>query len=308
MLLAELANKCPGLNIAADGEFDTLGVADDAGGNKKMLVYVEDEKYIGVVLENKNVGCIICRNELLKHFAGSGRFGLCAVGSPKRAFFEVHNYLVDIPSFYDRIESSKISANARIHPSAAVAEGVFIGDGTIIDSNVTIYGNVEIGNNVIIRAGSVIGGEGFKFFRDGNCVFSVKHAGKVKIGDNVEIQSNCCVDKAIFEEATIIGEYTKLDNFVHVAHNVKIGKRCLIASNAVIAGYTEIGDDVWIGPSATISNFIAIGDRVRITIGSVITRDVKEDESVYLPRHQVNIPGSLNDIMNAAAKREEKSP
>lgn len=308
MFLAELADKCTGLNIVADGEFDTLGVVDDTSGNKKLLVYIEDEKYAGMVFENKNVGCIVCRDDLLKHFTRSGHFGLCVADNPKRVFFEIHNYLADTRLFYERITNGRISANAEIHPSAVVANGVVIGEGTVIEPNVTIYDNVEIGNNVIVRAGSVIGGEGFKFFRDGDCIFSVKHAGKVKIGDNVEIQQNCCVDKAIFEGATIIGEHTKLDNFVHVAHNAQIGKRCLLAAHAVISGYTTIGDDVWIGPSATVSNSITIGSRARITIGSVITKDVKDGEVVYLPRYQVNMPGNLNEILKDSAKREEKNP
>ncbi|MGI6668026.1 MAG: UDP-3-O-(3-hydroxymyristoyl)glucosamine N-acyltransferase [Acetivibrionales bacterium] len=306
MFLAELADKCPWISVETDGEFDTLGNVEDAGRNKKLLVYIEDEKYVDMAFENKNVGCIICREEMLKHFATGERFGLCTAGNPKRAFFEIHNYLAGIPSFYEQITTGRISASSRIHPSAVVAGRVIIGDGTIIEPNVTIYDNVEIGSNVIVGAGSVIGGEGFKFFRDGDVVISVKHAGKVVIGDNVEIQSNCCIDKAIFEEATIIGEYTKLDNFVHVAHNVKIGKRCLVAANAVISGYTEIGDDVWIGPSSTISNFISVGNRARITIGSVITKNVKEGEVVYLPRYQVNMPGDLNAVMKDAMKRDDK--
>ncbi len=279
-------------DLLSDKEFDTLNSLGDCGDDRKLLIYVENEKYFEKVRSIPSVSCVICSRDLADRFLIYG-YGICTVDNPKRAFFEIHNHLCCIPGFYSKTVRH-ISESAKIYESSYIAQNVRIGDRSVIEPNVTIYDNVEIGNDVIIRAGSVIGSEGLKCFRDGDVVISVKHAGKVRICDNVEIQSNCCIDKAIFEGSTDIGEYSKLDNFVHIAHNVKIGKRCLIAANATIAGYTRIGDDCWIGPSATISSSIKIGNNAQITIGTVVIMDVGDNEAVYLPRQQVSIPSGLS--------------
>lgn len=294
MYLSEAAKFLSGeYALIKEGQFDTLGVLGDIDCSRGLLTYVESEKYIDAVITNPNIKCVICKNALTDYFNKTS-IGVCAVESPKRIFFEIHNNLLDSHDFYERTVRS-ISKSSKIHKSANIADAVVIGDHTVIEPNVTIYDNVEIGSNVIIRSGSVIGGEGFKFLRDGEIIIGVKHAGKVRIFNNVEIHSNCCIDKAIFEGATEIGEYTKFDNFVHIAHNVKVGKRCMIAANATVAGYTMIGDDTWIGPSATISNSVKIGDNARITIGTVVTKDVGSGEAVYLPRQQINIPQELGN-------------
>ena len=106
------------------------------------------------------------------------------------------------------------------------------------------------------------------------------HAGGVRLGDRVELQANTCVDRAIFGGFTEIGEDTKCDNLVHIAHNVKIGRRCLLAAQAMIAGSVTIGDDVWIGPSAAVLSEITIGDGAYVTIGSVVTRNVAPGQHV----------------------------
>jgi len=145
---------------------------------------------------------------------------------------------------------------------------------------VTVLPHTIIGDEVILRAGSVIGAQGFEFKRIGESILPVAHAGGVRLSDRVEIQANSCVDRSIFGGFTEIGEDTKLDNFVHVAHNVKIGKRCLLAAHAMIAGSVTIGDDVWIGPSAAVSSEITIGDGAYVTLGSVVTRDVAAGQRV----------------------------
>ena len=119
-----------------------------------------------------------------------------------------------------------------------------------------------IGNDVIIGPNSTIGSRGFEFIRNEGQIIAVEHAGGVKVEDRVEIQANCAIDCSVFGEFTEIGEESKLDNLVHIAHNVIIGKRCLLAACAMVAGSTSIGDDVWIGPGTSISSEINIGDGI----------------------------------------------
>ncbi len=147
-----------------------------------------------------------------------------------------------------------------------------IGRRTVIEPHVTVLPHSIVDDDVILRAGCVIGMQGFEFKRLGGEILPVAHAGGVRLHDRVEVQANSVVDRSVFGGFTEVGEDSKIDNLVHIAHNVKIGKRSLLAANAMIAGSVVIGDDVWIGPSASISSEITIGDRAFVTLGSVVTR------------------------------------
>jgi UDP-3-O-[3-hydroxymyristoyl] glucosamine N-acyltransferase len=105
-------------------------------------------------------------------------------------------------------------------------------------------------------------------------------AGKAVIKDNVEVQHNCCIDRGILGKDTILEKNVKLDNFVHIAHDDYIGERTFITAGAKLAGRVTIGRDCWIGVNATISNGINIGDNCRVTLGSVVTKDVLPNSTV----------------------------
>jgi UDP-3-O-[3-hydroxymyristoyl] glucosamine N-acyltransferase len=105
------------------------------------------------------------------------------------------------------------------------------------------------------------------------------HLGYVVIEDGVHIHNNVCVDRGVIG-STIIGAGTCIDNLVHVAHSVKIGKNCLIVAGAVIGGSTEIGDNCFIGINASIKNKLKIGKNVTIGMGAVITKDVPDGATV----------------------------
>lgn len=175
---------------------------------------------------------------------------------------------------------SIIGDGSVIHPSAIVDENVKIGSWCDIGAGVVILNNTTIGDNVLINPGTIIGSEGFQFRRVLGSLVRVPQFGGVIIHDGVEIQSNTCVDRGTLNGVTEIGKNTKIDNLVHIAHDVKIGERCLIVALAMIGGKTIIGNDVWIGPSAVISDDIKIGDNAFITLGSVVTKDVAAGQHV----------------------------
>jgi UDP-3-O-[3-hydroxymyristoyl] glucosamine N-acyltransferase len=135
-------------------------------------------------------------------------------------------------------------------------------------------------NDLLIGWNNVIGNDGFGYARaeDGTLV-KMPHRGNVIIEDNVEIGSNTCIDRAV-EGSTIIGSGTKIDNNVHIAHGVKIGKNCLIVAGSVIGGSTEIGDNCYIGINASIKNKIKIGNNVVIGMGAVVLRDVPDGVTI----------------------------
>jgi UDP-3-O-[3-hydroxymyristoyl] glucosamine N-acyltransferase len=137
-----------------------------------------------------------------------------------------------------------------------------------------IHHSVQIGKN------TVIGGDGFGYARDSDGTLAkMPHKGNVIIYEDVEIGSNACIDRAVVG-STIIGAGTKIDNLVHVAHGVKIGRNCLIVAGAVIGGSCEIGDNVYIGIGAMIKNKIRIGNNAVIGMGAVVLKDVAEGETV----------------------------
>ncbi|HLM60379.1 MAG TPA: UDP-3-O-(3-hydroxymyristoyl)glucosamine N-acyltransferase, partial [Pyrinomonadaceae bacterium] len=143
-------------------------------------------------------------------------------------------------------ENSEIGDGTEIRAGAKIGDDVKIGNGCVIHPNVYIEDNSRIGNNVILHAGVVIGADGFGFVRGKDRYVKFPQIGTVVIEDNVEIGANSCVDRGALGE-TRIGEGTKIDNLVQVAHNVRIGKRVIIASQTGISGSTVIEDDCIIG-------------------------------------------------------------
>lgn len=132
----------------------------------------------------------------------------------------------------------------------------------------------------IIGQHCAIGNDGFGYVReeDGS-LLKMPHAGNVVICANVEIGSNVCIDRAVVG-STIIGEGTKIDNLVHIAHGAKIGKNCLIVAGSVIGGSCEIGDNCFIGINSSIKNKVKIGNNVTIGMGAIVLKDVPDGMTV----------------------------
>jgi UDP-3-O-[3-hydroxymyristoyl] glucosamine N-acyltransferase len=167
----------------------------------------------------------------------------------------------------------EIGQNSIIGSGCKIGENSKLGDYSRLDSNVVIYHNCCIGNNVIVQANSTIGSTGFGYsFIDGAHRL-IPHNGGVIIEDFVEIGANCCVDRAKFGN-TIIGAGTKIDNLVQIAHNVVIGKCCLIVGQAGVAGSCKLGDGVVLGGQVGLSDNIEIGDGTMIAARSGVMSNV----------------------------------
>jgi UDP-3-O-[3-hydroxymyristoyl] glucosamine N-acyltransferase len=269
MDLQTIAQIIP-VDVPSNAEFETLGTNKETTPN--LLAFLESEKFLPGFLENPHIVAVITTPALASMLPS--KYGIATSNSPRKAFLTLHNQLVK-SDFYWKDFPNEISADAVIHPNAYIApRNVRIGRGTVIEPNVTILERTIIEEDVTLRAGCIIGSQGFYFSRIDGGIMGIAHAGGVVIHNRVEIQANTVVCSAVFHEPTEIGEDTKIDNLVHVAHNVKIGKRCLIVAHAMLGGNARIGDDVWIGPNASISNEISIGNGAFITLGSVVTRDV----------------------------------
>lgn len=148
-------------------------------------------------------------------------------------------------------------------------------------SNPSEYKKNEISQDgVEIGAYVKLGGDGFGWVRnENNELVKMPHRGNIVIERNVTIGSNVCIDRAV-TGSTVIGEGTKIDNLVHIAHGVKIGKHCLIVAGSVIGGSSEIGDYCYIGIGAMIKNKIRIGNNVTVGMGAVVIRDIPDGQTV----------------------------
>jgi UDP-3-O-[3-hydroxymyristoyl] glucosamine N-acyltransferase len=161
-------------------------------------------------------------------------------------------------------EGAQVGEYAEIHEGVRIGKNVSIGKFTVIHPNCVIYDNVEIGGDCVIHSGVVIGADGFGYVRDGAAGYvKFPQIGRVVIEDNVEIGANTCIDRGALGE-TRIGEGTKIDNMVQIAHNVQIGARVVIASQTGISGSTVIEDDCVIGGQ------VGFGDHAKVLSGAII--------------------------------------
>ena len=264
-----------------DGFFDVLGIIDSVT-DLPMLTYINSSKYIESLLKKRNVRCVLTNHELYQSYFKDQEYGVVVCEDPRNAFFQLHNQMKQEETYKRKEFETVIGENCHISNLACIAgKNVRIGNNVTIEEFVSIKDNVTIGDNSIIRAGTIIGGSGFEFKKDDGKFYRVEHLGGVKIGDDVEIQYNCAVDKALFPwDDTIIGNHSKLDNLIHIGHAVKIGENVLMPALSVIGGRVEIKDNAWIGIGSVIRNGITIGNNARTNMGAVVTKNVSDNEAV----------------------------
>lgn len=173
-----------------------------------------------------------------------------------------------------------IGSNCQIHPNVVISENAVIGDNTTLYPSVNIYKDCKIGNNCIIHAGTVIGSDGFGFAPDDRGVYSkIPQIGNVVIEDDVEIGSNCSVDRATMG-STFIRKGVKIDNLCQIAHNVDIDQHTAMAAQVGIAGSAKIGKHVMIGGQTGIAGHLSIADQTKIVAQSGIPSTVKKADTL----------------------------
>jgi len=205
-----------------------------------------------------------------------------ACHKPKLAFImAVDHFFADRTNIMWPTEGENVSSNARIGKNVQLAPGVVIGSQVLIDDDViigpnTIIANCQIRKGTRIGANCSIGLPGFGFEKDEDGVYHrFPHIGGIIIHQNVEIGSNTCIDRGSIGN-TIIGSGVKIDNLVHIAHNVVIGPNSLIIANTMIGGSVTIDENVWVAPSVSVMNQINIGHSAVLGLGAVVLKDVDE--------------------------------
>lgn len=209
---------------------------------------------------------------------------LIRVQNPKVALAEIGNH------FFVELPKPSIHSTAIIDPKAIIGANVtigaycvigkaIIGDNCVLDNAVRVYDDTVMGKGCVIKTGAVLGGAGFGYERDaeGNN-FRFPQIGQLIMGDYVEVGANTCIDRGALAD-TVIGDYTKINNLCHIAHNNKIGRNVIITGCVNVSGSNVIDDDVWIAPNASIRGWVHIGKGATVGMGAVVVKDIPQCET-----------------------------
>lgn len=285
-MTAQQIAEAVGARVIGNGNIELRSAKSVESASEGALVFVEDAKFLAEALQS--IASAIVAGE----FAASRETNkaLLIAQQPKLAFVRAIALLhpsdqpkpqVDATALVDPAaklgkdvsvgpftvieRDASIGDGTAIGPHCFISAGVSVGAGSVIRANVTIYPGVEIGDRAIIHAGVVLGSDGFGYVRDTQTGKYEKfpQVGKLRIGSDFEIGANSTVDRGALDE-TVIGNGVKLDNMVHVAHNVRIGNNVVIAAQTGISGSSVIEDNV------IVAGQVGIADHVTVEEGAIL--------------------------------------
>lgn len=233
-------------------------------------------------LRNLLGGVVLVSQSAYRNIAISEKLILVPVENPRLAFSKIlQSFFVPKQQFGFVADSSLIEASVSF-----VRSTVYISHNVVIEKECVIGANVVIGSNSVIKAGTIIenncsigcnctiGGVGFGYeLNEDNEYELLPHIGNVHLKSGVEIGNNVCIDRAVMG-STLLFENVKVDNLVHIAHGVQIGKNSLIIANAMIAGSVVIGENVWVAPSSSIRQKLELGNDSLVGLGAVVVKNV----------------------------------
>lgn len=299
--LKNLAEAAGGrLDNETDGSIQILSAAPLKSAKPDQISFLANSKYERYLGETKAGGIILAPN------IKCDRPGVIRHAYPYAAFARVINILYPSDSSQAKIihPTAEIDHTAEVDPEVAIgafcsvgrgskigtggriAANVFVGDNVCIGDNCLIYPGARImngtiiGNNVIVHPGVVIGADGFGFAPSDKGLEKVKQIGWVEIADDVEIGANTTIDRGALG-ATKIGQGTKIDNLVQIAHNVEIGRNCIIVSQVGISGSTKLGDGVILAGQVGLVGHIELGDGVQVGAQSGISKSYEAGKKLF---------------------------
>lgn len=296
--LKEIAQLIGG-EIVGDGHTVITGVSGIKEAKKGDITFLANPKYLSLI-DKTEASAVITSREI-----NGAPTSIIRVDNPSLAFAQVISSFtpagVKHPQGIHKTallgKNVSLGKNAAIGAYAVIEENVSIGDGTVIypgcfighdsriGSNTVIYANVSvrervhIGSRVIIHSGAVLGSDGFGFVTIEGSHHKIPQTGTVEVGDDVEIGANATIDRARFDK-TVIANGTKIDNLVHIAHNVLIGDNSIIVAQAGISGSTTIGKNVTIAGQAGLVGHITIGDGAVLAAQAGVTKSVPANTTV----------------------------
>ena len=265
--------------IAGNEDSSATGINEIHKVSEGDIVFVDHPKYYDTCLNSAATFIIINK----KTEAPDGKT-LFIVDDPFEAYSKIVQHFRPFTTSNKLIsDTAKTGKNTIIMPNVFLGNHVIVGDNCIIHPNVSIYDYTIIGNNVEIHSGTVIGSDAFYLNTKKNRDVWYKKmpgCGNVIIEDDVEIGANCTIDRGVSDE-TKIGRGTKLDNLVHVGHEVVIGKNCILAAQVGIAGGTTLGDGVILWGQVGVNKTITIGDNAVVMGQAGITSSIEGNKTYW---------------------------
>ncbi len=300
--VSELAASLGGTLLSGSGETLLSGGNSLAEAGEEELSFFGNEKYLPA-LKTTRAGAVLVPAAVPAGFAPAfAHLTLIAVENPSLAFARaMERFAPPAAPFTPGVHPTAVvspeatldPATVSIGPLAVIEAGVTIGAGTTIGAGgyvgngvtiggecllhprVTVLHGCRIGDRVILHSGVVVGSDGFGFEVVGGGREKVAQRGIVRIDDDVEIGANTCLDRARFGE-TRIGQGTKIDNLVQIAHNVVIGRHCVLAAQSGVAGSTRLQDGVIIAAQAGVAGHLELGSGVILTAQSGVNKSLRE--------------------------------
>jgi UDP-3-O-[3-hydroxymyristoyl] glucosamine N-acyltransferase len=297
LTLDELARLLGG-EVAGDGSIRLTGMRPLELAGPEHAGFLANPRYSGQLLATR-AGAVIAGPGV----EAPGR-NLLIVADPylafARAMEEFHREPFRPLGVHPRAEvhpSARLGAEPSLHPFAVAGEGAVlgdrvtlmagavvgagaeVGDDTVLHPHAVLEKGCRVGRRCIVHAGSVIGSDGFGFAPEGKRYRKIPQAGIVRVGDDVEIGANCAIDRATMGE-TVIGSGSKLDNLVHVAHNVVIGENCILTGQTGIAGSATLGDHVTIAGQSGVAGHLSVGAGAVVAAKSAVFKDVPPGATV----------------------------
>ena len=286
------------------------------------ITFIDNKKYFKNLNSTKASACIISENVLSKYNSKIGMSFLVSK-NPYLSYAKLLNlFYPDLNNSYkgekkkiDLSNSSQVSKQVDLKNNVSIGEktiinsfssigpNVYIGKNCFIGNNVSIS-NAYLGNNVIVQDGTIIGQDGFGYVFDGKRYIKVPQIGIVKINDDVEIGSNCAIDRGSLN-FTEIRKGVKIDNLVHIAHNVVVGENTVIAGQTGIAGSSVIGKNVMMGGQVGIAGHLSISDSVQIGAQSGVTKNISKN-SIISGTPSVNLKTYLKQAVMLKQMAEKK--
>lgn len=287
MKAKDLVDSAAGITgIVGDGELDITHVSGLNGLGTGGLTFLKADSLTALAESNRPFGhgaAIICRAQIAAELGEGVTDVLLLSEHPRLSFMRLASRHFPPPRPPVGVHPTAwVDPSSTIDPAASVGAFCFVGPdcrigaGSVLHPHVTLYEKVTIGGHVIIHASTAIGADGFGYERTaGGALEKFPHVGGVLIEDGVEIGSNTSIDRGSLEN-TILRRGCKVDNQVHVAHNVEIGEDAVVIAQSMIGGSVRIGPRAWLAPAAVVMNQVRIGADALIGLGAVVTKDVAE--------------------------------
>jgi UDP-3-O-[3-hydroxymyristoyl] glucosamine N-acyltransferase len=290
---AQIAEKLQG-EFVGDGSVQLTGLASADRAQAGELTFAENAAYFAAAEQSQAAailvaGPFVSSSKVLIRVANA-RVALARV---LPIFFPPEEHPSGIHPSAVIADSARVDPTAHIGPNCVLGARVRVGarsvlmggnhlradcrlgDDVCLFPNVVLYQQTQIGHRVTVHAGTVIGGDGFGYVLDEGRHRKVLQLGNVVIHDDVEIGANAAIDRGTLG-STVIGEGTKIDNLVHVAHNVVMGRHCMIMGQVGFAGSTRLGDYVVVASQSGVADHVKLGNQVVIGAKSGVMRDVAD--------------------------------